>query len=57
MIWWGTSIPSLSLIFSFIKFSTVAFALARSTPARVKAEARVAERAQFSEAGILKLGL
>ena len=48
---------SLDAAFAYLALSAVAFALARSTPARAKAEAAVAERAQFSEAGILKLGL
>lgn len=43
--------------FAYLALSAVAFALARSTPARVKSETRVAEQAKFSEAGILKLGL
>lgn len=48
---------SFDAAFAYLALSAVAFALARSTPSRVKAEAAVAERAQFSEAGILKLGL
>jgi hypothetical protein len=40
-----------------LALAAVAFTLARLTPARVKAERLATERAQFSEAGILKLGL
>ena len=46
---------SFDAAFAYLTLSAVAFALARSTPARVRAER--AERAQVSEAGILKLGL
>jgi uncharacterized membrane protein YphA (DoxX/SURF4 family) len=50
-----TTGTSFDAAFAYLALSAVAFALARSTPARVRTERT--ERAQVSEAGILKLGL